>query len=287
MGHKKILIKESTLNQLELMIKEKKRLRISVANRLKTVYTNAVFRTKVKTFLKSIKILKTHMKLLAFDVKDKILNNKVLKIQNVVKKFLWQRRLEKIKEEATKSVTKIAAFWRMKRQRRIYLQSKQQILSIQSNVRLFLTMGRILRHRYCFKMVKEFFERAWKVVENNKAILIQKVWKGCLIRRQFRVSIEKMKKNLKLAKLKNRIKRAIFRHNYNKFREALNKYKKPIIKLQAIVRGKLLHRTFNLVKKSTLLIQKVYRRHLKKKFYLAKEWQSYKQVIHNNETKKM
>ncbi len=148
-------------------------------------------------------------------------------------------------------------------------------------------MGQILRHQYCFKLVKDFFENAWKVVENHKAILIQKVWKGYQIRKKFKEAIEKMKKNLKLLKLKNRIKKALFQHNYNKFREALNKYKKPIIKLQAIVRGKFLHRTFKMVKKSTLLIQKVYRRHLKKKFYLAKEWQTYRQVIQVNETKKI
>lgn len=148
-------------------------------------------------------------------------------------------------------------------------------------------MGKILRHRYCFKLVKDFFESAWKVVENRKAIFIQKVWKGYEVRKKFKEAIEKMKKNLKLSKLKNRIKRALFQHNYNKFREALNKYKKPIIKLQAIVRGKFLHRTFKMVKKSTLLIQKVYRRHLKKKFYLSKEWQTYRKVIQVNETKKI
>ncbi len=111
------------------------------------------------------------------------------------------------------------------------------------------------------------FEKSWKMIENHKAIMIQKFWKGYHVRKKFKVAIQNMKKNLKLSKLKNRIKRALFQHNYNKFREALNKYKMPIIKLQAIVRGKFLHRTFNIVKKSTLLIQKVYRRHLKKKIY--------------------
>jgi len=57
------------------------------------MYKNAVFRTKAKIFLNSIKVLKAHMKLLAGDVKEKIINNKVMKIQNVIKKFLWQKRL--------------------------------------------------------------------------------------------------------------------------------------------------------------------------------------------------
>lgn len=61
------------------------------------MYQNSVFRTKVKICLKSIKVLKTHLKLIVSDVKEKILINKVIKIQNVVKKYLWQKRLEKIK----------------------------------------------------------------------------------------------------------------------------------------------------------------------------------------------
>lgn len=56
------------------------------------MYKNAVFRTKVKIFLKSIKILKVHLKSITNDIKIKIFNNKVIKIQNVIKKFLLQRR---------------------------------------------------------------------------------------------------------------------------------------------------------------------------------------------------
>lgn len=57
------------------------------------MYKNALFRSHVKAFLHSIKVLKVHMKLLAGDVREKILNTKVTKIQNVIKKFLWQKRL--------------------------------------------------------------------------------------------------------------------------------------------------------------------------------------------------
>lgn len=91
-----------------------------------------------------------------------------------------------------------------------------------------------------------------------------------------------MKKNVRLSKIKGKFKRALFVHKYNKFREAFEKFRNPIIRLQAIVRGKFLHRVFTNVKKSTLIIQRAYRRHLKKKFYLSKEWQAYRSVLSIN-----
>lgn len=57
------------------------------------MYQNATFRASTKNFLRSIKVLKIHMKIIAGDAKEKILNKKVMKIQNVIKKFLWQKRL--------------------------------------------------------------------------------------------------------------------------------------------------------------------------------------------------
>jgi hypothetical protein len=57
------------------------------------MYQNATFRASTKNFLRSIKVLKIYMKIIAGDAKEKILNKKVMKIQNVIKKFLWQKRL--------------------------------------------------------------------------------------------------------------------------------------------------------------------------------------------------
>ena len=54
------------------------------------------------------------------------------------------------------------------------------------------------------------------------------------------------------------------------------KYKKPVMKLQAIVRGKYLRKIFLQSKKSAILIQKAYRRHLNKRFYLERVWKKYK-----------
>lgn len=175
----------------------------------------------------------------------------------------------------------------MKMQRKKYLKIRQEIRQIQSNVRLYLTMGKIFRHRYCQKLVVGLFETCWRVLQEKKAILIQKVWKGYMVRKRFKQAIERMKRNLRLSKIKGKFKRALFVHNYNKFRVALQKYRYPIIKLQAIVRGKFLHRVFKQVKKSTLMIQRVYRRHLKKRFYLQKEWEKFREVMRGNERQKV
>jgi len=62
LGHKKILIKESALNHLEAMAKEKRKMRIQCANKIKRMYISSVFRGQVSKFLNSIKILKTNLK---------------------------------------------------------------------------------------------------------------------------------------------------------------------------------------------------------------------------------
>ena len=116
--------------------------------------------------------------------------------------------------------------------------------------------------------------------------MIQRIWKGYQTRKKFKKVIDEMKRNLKMTKIRAKFKRAIFCYKYFKFKQALNKYKWPIIRLQAIVRGKFLHRVYNKVKRSSLLIQKAYRQHLKKKFYLQKEWIEYKKIIVRVQTKK-
>jgi hypothetical protein len=49
-------------------------------------------------------------------------------------------RWEKIKEVATKSVTKISSYIKMKKQRKIYLHRRQNIIKLQSNIKTYLKM---------------------------------------------------------------------------------------------------------------------------------------------------
>jgi hypothetical protein len=75
----------------------------------------------------------------------------------------------------------------------------------------------------------------------------------------------------------------IFRHKFQNYLKTLNKYKGPIVRLQAAVRGKLVHRTFHVVKNAAIFIQKAYRRHLKKKYYLIRLWKDYRKNIYTEE----
>lgn len=69
-------------------------------------------------------------------------------------------------------------------------------------------------------------------------------------------------------KIRSFLKRAIIKFRFNSFKEMLMRYKKPIMKMQAVVRGRYLRRIFLQARKSAIIIQKAYRRHLHKKFYL-------------------
>ena len=66
--------------------------------------------------------------------------------------------------------------------------------------------------------------------------------------------------------------KAIFHHKFKKFQNILNRYKKPIIMFQAVVRGKFARRTFILMKRCAILIQTAFKRHLRKRYYLIKLW---------------
>ena len=61
MGHKKILIKESALNHLEGMAKEKRKMRIQCANAIKRMYVSSVFRGNVKKLFQRTAIFKGHL----------------------------------------------------------------------------------------------------------------------------------------------------------------------------------------------------------------------------------
>ncbi len=153
-GKQKILIKESALNSLEALLKEKRKQRILMANKVKTMYKNAVFRKKARITFQRNAILKGYMMEMLGSIRQRILRKKVVKIQNLIRKTLLRIRFEKIKEEATKSVTTISAFWKMKKQRRIFLKIKHNTVRIQSVIRAYRSMGQFFRIRDCQKIFK-------------------------------------------------------------------------------------------------------------------------------------
>jgi hypothetical protein len=51
--------------------------------------------------------------------------------------------------------------------------------------------------------------------------------------------------------------------------------------MQAIVRGKFARRTLLVVKASAILIQKAFRRHLRRKYFLIRLWRDYRKNIYH------
>lgn len=144
-GAKKILVKESALNHLEVLAKDMRRLRIQSANRVKTMYLNAKFREKVKGFFCRKNLLKTFMFSVVTDVRSNIFTKKVKKIQNVVKKYLWAVRYEKNKEVMNLAAMKIINYLRMRKLRSAFLTVKQNVRKVQSNIRTFLLVKRVYK----------------------------------------------------------------------------------------------------------------------------------------------
>ena len=73
--------------------------------------------------------------------------------------------------------------------------------------------------------------------------------------------------------------KVIFDHKFKKFQRILQRFTRPIIKLQAVVRGKFSHRSYIVMKKCTILIQRAFKRHLRKKYYLIRLWEGYRKTI--------
>lgn len=80
---------------------------------------------------------------------------------------------------------------------------------------------------------------------------------------------------------------AIFQFKYQKYLNILNRYKEPIIRLQAIVRGKFARRAFLTMKAAAILIQKAFKRHLHKKYYLIRLWRNYRKNLYKEEKLKI
>ncbi len=83
-------------------------------------------------------------------------------------------------------------------------------------------------------------------------------------------------------KIRAFIKRAILKLRLSAFKSVLDLHKKPVLKLQAIVKSRYLRRAFLKIRTSALIIQKAYRRHLQKRFYLEKAWRKYESNLRIN-----
>lgn len=80
-----------------MLTKDKRRLRIQKANRIKQMYRNAIFRVKVKVFMRKLAFMKDKLRGVVSNIREAIKVKKVLKIQSSVREYLWQMRWKKIK----------------------------------------------------------------------------------------------------------------------------------------------------------------------------------------------
>jgi hypothetical protein len=88
----------------------------------------------------------------------------------------------------------------MKKQRHLFLEIRQKAIKIQANMRFFLTMAQYIKEKNCRDAALFIFECGWKEIQNRKAILIQKTWKGYKVRRMFTKVMEEIRRKLRLVK---------------------------------------------------------------------------------------
>lgn len=92
--------------------------------------------------------------------------------------------------------------------------------------------------------------------------------------------MEEIRKKLRLGKYREQMMQAIFQHKLQNYIKTLKSFKDPIVRMQAVVRGKLVRRTYLVVKAAAIFIQKAFRRHLRKKYYLIRLWRDYRKLIY-------
>ena len=98
--------------------------------------------------------------------------------------------MEKYRIAGTKAVTRLSAFWRMRKERKKYLKIRSQAILLQANVRFFLGMAAFIRFKHCREITNNLFEEGWRKIEETKAIMIQKHWKGYVVRRRYKECLE-------------------------------------------------------------------------------------------------
>ena len=72
--------------------------------------------------------------------------------------------MEKYKIAGTKAVTRISAFYRMRRERKKFLKVRKDTIRLQANIRFFLSMAAFIRFKHCRQVASEIFEEGWKKI---------------------------------------------------------------------------------------------------------------------------
>ena len=132
-------------------------MRHQCAIKLQTMWIKHKTREKVFNSLKRFSIFKGYLVQFVEKIRAKILNKKCSMIQTNIRKFLLDKRLQKIKQAATNSVSKIAANYRMIKQRAIFKKIKENTIKIQKNIRFYLSMAAYFRLKNCRQTTQIIF----------------------------------------------------------------------------------------------------------------------------------
>ena len=282
-GHNKILINEISLNNLESQAKEKRRLRVSTANRLKTAFKKHKFREAVSKFLCAIRVMKTYMVLLKERVSHELKVKRAIQVQRAVKKYLIQNRMKKIEAMASKSILVICRWWRMMYYRKKFLEKKLQILKVQSHVRKYLDVIKVYKHRLIRNEINGIINNAWTSIETKYVTIISKIYRGFKTRKIFKEEIKKIQKAKLDVILKLRATRIQKWWRYKLFSNAMKEYLEAAQLIQATFKSYLLRRIYKKVLASASVIQKAAKKHLGKKFLIGKLWKANRETLRDLE----
>jgi hypothetical protein len=137
---------------------------------------------------------------------------------------------------------------------------------------MYLTKVKFYKQKLGKVLMLELFEKTWNKIRTQSAIEIQRYARGWLTRRRCKKEIEDIQRRKKEAIMKLRVIRIQKWWRYKMFRRAMSKYINAVQIIQANWRRTLLQRTYKLVLKSTLIIQKAVKKHLNKRYYCGMHW---------------
>lgn len=245
---------------------------MNVANRVKLAFRRGKFRQSANLFFRSLSLFKQKIQQFKRVITEKLRLKQIVKVQRTVKQYLIDTRFKKIREQATKSAYIIGKNWRMVVQRRKYLKMRQEAIHLQACVRMYLTTVKFYKQKFIKQIILDLQEKGWREIQNKKAIEIQRHVRGWLTRIRCRQQIADIKRRKEEAIVKMKVIRIQKWWRYRMFRQALDRYRRAAQIIQANWRRKLLSRAYQLVKKSTLIIQKAVKKHLHKRYYCASHW---------------
>ena len=156
----------------------------------------------LKRLFKSIRRIQTLFKVKNEYKKFRNTQKQIRKIQKFVKHRIFNEKLTEMFANISKqreSVTKISAFYKMKRKSQIYKKMKKSANLIKYQYRSYVKNKKRKIKRFCNELArKKIFENAWNrikfKIETEAATIIQKYAKSYITRKRFSDIVKKIQK---------------------------------------------------------------------------------------------